>query len=77
MSERSVRVFQEALALSDAERAELIDELISSFDAAARREADEWWAREAEERLAAYRRGEFGTVSLPEAIDIALRKRAR
>jgi putative addiction module component (TIGR02574 family) len=52
---------------SPAERLELVDEILASLD-----RPDEFvnalWYREAENRLAAYRRGEIKTVSVEEVI---------
>jgi len=59
---QSKKVLAEALALPPIERASLIDELLASFDFPARREVDELWAREAEERIDAYERGEVKAV---------------
>jgi len=56
MSPRSKEVLADALNLSPVERAELVEEILSSFDFPARREIDALWAREAEDRLDAYDR---------------------
>lgn len=57
MSEATKTVSAEARKLSPAERIELIDDILSSLDEPDA-EIDRLWAKEAEERLAAYRRGE-------------------
>ena len=44
-------VLAEALTLSPSERAELVEELLSSFDFPARHEIDVAWASEVEERI--------------------------
>jgi putative addiction module component (TIGR02574 family) len=67
MNEKVKALSQEARKLAPAERAALIDELIASLD---RPDAslDAVWAREAEDRLAAYDRGEMATHTIPEVV---------
>ncbi len=67
MTEQSKKVLAEALALPPIERAALVEELLSSFDFPARREVDALWAKEAEDRIDAYERGEL-TASPAEAV---------
>jgi putative addiction module component (TIGR02574 family) len=62
MTESAQKILQEALALSPAERVTLIDELASSLDRPDP-EIDEHWAKEAEDRLRAYRAGELEAIS--------------
>jgi putative addiction module component (TIGR02574 family) len=45
------------------ERAELVEHLLASLDAADRERLDALWAAEAEDRLDAYERGEIQAVS--------------
>jgi putative addiction module component (TIGR02574 family) len=52
-------VLTEALNLPPIERAELIEELISSFDFPDRERFDVLWADEVEDRIDAYDRGEL------------------
>ena len=63
MTEQSRKILAEALALSPTERAALVEELLSSFDFPARQEVDALWAREAEDRITAYERGEMPAAS--------------
>lgn len=56
------QVLADALALPPVERAELIERLHESFNPADREQLDRLWAREAEERLDAYERGEIGST---------------
>ena len=58
MSAEGKRVLEDALKLPPVERAELVEEILSSFDFPARHEVDAMWAKEAEDRIAAYERGE-------------------
>jgi hypothetical protein len=69
--DQSARVFEEALLLPHEERAKLAERLLSSLDSPRRQRVDRLWAREAEERLAAFERGEIKTVSAREALEEA------
>jgi putative addiction module component (TIGR02574 family) len=69
MSPRSREVLADALNLPPVERAELVEEILSSFDFPARPEVDALWAREAEDRLDAYERGELKTRPAAEVFD--------
>jgi putative addiction module component (TIGR02574 family) len=52
-------VLSEALNLPPMERAELIEDLLSSFDFPDRKRLDALWAEEVENRLDAYDQGEL------------------
>ena len=67
MSKRGTQVIREALLLPPAERAELADRLLTSLDSPPDRSIDELWAQEAEDRLAAFARGEIKAVSSRKA----------
>jgi putative addiction module component (TIGR02574 family) len=58
MSAEGKRILENALELPPVERAELVEEILSSFDFPARHEVDALWAKEAEDRIGAYERGE-------------------
>lgn len=67
MNERAKIITEQALALPRDEQEELyraLGESLGKSDAA----IDEAWLDEAEDRLAAYDRGEIGTVTLDEMI---------
>ncbi len=66
MSERSAALLEQALALPEGERAELLERLLASFDTEERRRIDESWAAEVEERIDALERGEMGAVPASE-----------
>jgi putative addiction module component (TIGR02574 family) len=59
MSAHGKQVLAEALELPPVERAELVEEILSSFDFPLRPEVDAMWAREAEDRIDAYARGDL------------------
>ena len=61
-------VLKEALALKPAQKAELIDKLLSSLDKPDR-EIDELWAKEAESRIDAYERGKIKAVALDKVLE--------
>ena len=62
-------VLAEALNLSPIERAQLIEDLLSSFDFPDRERLDQLWAQEAEERIDAYERGEISTTPLESVFE--------
>ena len=77
MTSQSKRVLDEALLLPPTERAALVEELLSSFDFPSREEVDALWAKEAEERIDAYERGELGATPAREVFEQIDRRQAR
>jgi putative addiction module component (TIGR02574 family) len=69
VSATSEQILQQALALPLAERAELIEQLLATFEAPPDPTLDELWATEAHDRLDAYDRGELGVVSVEEVFE--------
>ena len=67
MTEAAKKLSEKARKLSPAERLELVDDLLASLDEPDP-QMDRLWAKEAEERLAAYRRGEIKDVPLQEVL---------
>jgi len=67
MTEAAKDLSAKARKLSPAERLELVDDLLASLDEPDP-QIDRLWAKEAEERLAAYRRGEIKAVPLQEVL---------
>lgn len=61
-------ILKEALALRPAQKAELIDILLSSLDKPDK-EIDQRWAREAEDRIDAYERGDLKAVTLEKVLE--------
>jgi putative addiction module component (TIGR02574 family) len=61
MSANTKQILENALALPLVERAALADELLSSLDRADAR-IDDLWAKEAEDRLAAFEAGEMKAI---------------
>jgi putative addiction module component (TIGR02574 family) len=69
MTEQSRKVLSDALALPPIERAELVEQLLTSFDFPARADVDAAWAAEAEQRIDAYDRGEMSASPADEVFD--------
>lgn len=67
MTDAAKTLSAEASKLSPAERLELVDAILASLDEPDP-VIDQLWAKEAEERLAAYRRGEIKAVPLQEVL---------
>jgi len=61
-------ILKEALNLRPAERAELIDKLLSSLDNPDKK-IDELWAKEAEDRIEAYDQGKIKALTLKEVLE--------
>lgn len=61
-------IIKEALTLKPAQKAKLIDELLSSLNESSK-EIDELWAKEAEGRLEAYEQGRIKAVSLERVLE--------
>ncbi len=68
MTERSTQILKEALSLSSDERARLADGLLTSLDVP-NPEIDAMWVREADDRMAAYDRGEMKAIPAQEVFD--------
>lgn len=69
MTVQSQEVLREALDLPPIERAELVEQILASFDFPARKEIDALWAKEVEDRIDAYERGDIGTVPAKDVFD--------
>ncbi len=65
MTASARKILQEALSLPADERAVLIDELVSSLDCPDHG-LDQLWAKEAQDRLRAYRHGELQAIPAEE-----------
>lgn len=67
MDNTATAIEAQARKLSPSARLELVDAILGSLDEPDR-EMDRLWSQEAEERLAAYRRGEMKAVPLDEVL---------
>ena len=63
MTPQSEQVLREALDLPPTDRAELVEQILASFEFPARQDIDAAWGREAEDRLDAFERGDIGSSS--------------
>ena len=61
------KILKEALTLTSAEKAKLIDKLLSSLDHPDK-EIDQLWAEEAESRIDAYEQGKLKALSIKEVL---------
>ena len=77
MTEQIKKILAEALTLPPIERAALVEELPASFDFPAREAVDALWAKEVEDRIDAYERGEMGYVPADAVFDRVNRRRAK
>lgn len=66
MSKAGEQILAEAIKLSPIDRAELIENLLTSFDFPSRKIIDDLWAKEVENRIDAFERGEIATISAEE-----------
>ena len=62
MPKHAKRILAEALELPPVERAELVENLLSSFGFQSRKTLDALWAQEAEDRIDAFERGEMDII---------------
>jgi putative addiction module component (TIGR02574 family) len=60
-------VLKEALSLKPAQKAQLIDKLLSSLDKPDK-DIDDLWAKEAESRIDAFEKGEIKAVTLEKVL---------
>lgn len=66
MTDKSRRILTQAMTLSPMERAELVEELLASFDFPSRTAIDAAWGAEAEDRLQAFEQGEMRAIPTDE-----------
>lgn len=67
MPQTAKSLSQQAALLPPVERMELVERILDTLDASDQN-LDEQWAREAEDRLIAYRRGEIKALPLGEVL---------
>ncbi len=63
MLKHAENILAKALELPPVERAELVENLLSSFEFQSRGSIDALWDREAEDRVDAFERGEITAIS--------------
>ena len=62
-------VLEQALNLPPVERAELIEQLLESFELPSTEEIDILWAKEVEDRIDAYNQGKIEAISARKIFD--------
>ncbi len=62
MPKHAQRILADALELPPLERAELVENLLASFEFQSRKAIDALWAQEAENRIDAFERGEMAGI---------------
>ena len=62
MPKHAEHILAEALELPPVERAELVENILSSFEFQSRNTIDALWAQEAEDRIDAFGRGEMTAI---------------
>ena len=67
MTDEAKTLIERARALPPEDRIALVEEMLDSLDRADR-EVDRLWAREASDRVAAYRRGELAAKDLRDIV---------
>jgi len=77
MSADSEQILRDALALPPEELAELVEQLLATLQSPPDPKLDEFWAREAEDRLNAYDRGELKAVPAEEVFEAIRRQRGK
>jgi len=77
MSTSTEQILKEAMALPLQERAELVERLLGTFQSPPDLRLDDLWAREAEDRLDAFERGELKAVPAEEVFDRIRQRRAK
>jgi putative addiction module component (TIGR02574 family) len=59
MTPQSEQILHDALDLPPIDRAELVEQILASFEFPPRKDIDAAWAKEVEDRIDAYERGEL------------------
>lgn len=69
MTVQTQQVLKKAIHLPPVERAELVEQILSSFDFPSREAIDTLWAKEAEDRIDAYDRGEIKAIPASQVFE--------
>ncbi len=69
MTKPAKHILADALELPPLERAELVENLLSSFEFQSRRAIDALWAQEAEDRIDAFERGEMAGIPAKDVFE--------
>lgn len=66
MTNTKEKLLSEVLKLSPIDKAQIIEDILSSFEFKDRKYIDKLWAEEAEDRIDAYEKGKIKTTSFKE-----------
>lgn len=69
MTAQTQQVLEKAIHLPPVERAELVEQILSSFDRPSRDEIDALWAKEAEDRIDAYDQGKIKAIPVSQVFE--------
>jgi putative addiction module component (TIGR02574 family) len=69
MPKHGKQILTEALKLPPVERAELVENLLSSFEFQSREKIDALWAQEVEDRIDAFERGEMAAIPAKDVFE--------
>lgn len=69
MTAQTQEVLEKAIHLPPVERAELVEQILSSFDCPSRNTIDALWAKEAEDRIEAYEQGKIKAISANQVFE--------
>ena len=77
MTAEAKKVLERALTLLPVERAELVEQILSSFEFPSRGKIDALWAKEAEARIDAYDQKKIKATPASKVFDKIDKRRAR
>ena len=69
MTIQTQQVLEKAIHLPPVERAELVEQILSSFDRPSREKIDALWAKEAEDRIDAYDQGKIKAIPASQVFE--------
>lgn len=69
MTAQTQQVLEKAIHLPPVERAELVEQILSSFDFPTRDKIDALWASEAEDRIDAYDQGKIKAIPASQVFE--------
>jgi len=69
MTVQTQQVLEKAIHLPPVERAELVEQILSSFDRPFRDEIDALWAKETEDRIDAYDQGKIKAIPASQVFE--------
>jgi len=68
MTPQSEQILHDALGLPPIDRAELVEQILASFEFPPHKDIDAAWAKEVEDRIDAYERGELSSEPANEIL---------